>query len=168
LSWARRRHRHKSLHWITSKYWRMPGWTFRPEQGRNLARHDQTRMVRHVKVQGNKSPMDGDWAYWASRQGHYPGVSAWLAMLLKRQGGKCAGCGLIFMPGDLLEVHHQDGKHSNHQQKNLAVLHRHCHDAVHGRDRLEPKRSVSDKDCSCEEPYECESLTYGSEDQPGG
>jgi RNA-directed DNA polymerase len=146
----------------------MPGWTFGPEQGRCLCRHDRTKIVRHVKVQGNKSPLDGDWVYWASRQGHYPGVSQWLAMLLKRQGGKCVGCGLSFMPEDLLEVHHQDGKHTNYQRGNLAVLHRHCHDTVHGRGRLEPRRSVRDKDCSCEEPYECESLTYGSEDQPGG
>ena len=72
------------------------------------------------------------------------------------------------MPGDLPEVHHQDGEHSNHKKQNLAVLHRHCHDALHGAGKPEPERSISDKDCPFEEPYECESLTYGSEDQPGG
>jgi len=106
--------------------------------------------------------------YWAGRQGYYPGVSWWLTRLLKEQRGKCAHCGLFFMPGDLLETHHQDGEKANNKKRNLAALHRHCHDAVHGKGGMEPKRSICDKDCPCEEPYECESLKYGSEDQPGG
>ena len=52
--------------------------------------------------------------------------------------------------------------------QNLAAIHRHCHDAVHRRKGVKPEGSVHDKDDSAEEPYECESLTYGSEDQPGG
>jgi hypothetical protein len=52
--------------------------------------------------------------------------------------------------------------------KKLAVLHRHCHDVVHGPGTNEPPRSIRDRDYPREEPYECESLTYGSEDQPGG
>ena len=33
---------------------------------------------------------------------------------------------------------------------------------------LQTVASISDKDYSLEEPYESESLMYGSEDQPGG
>jgi RNA-directed DNA polymerase len=166
--WARRRHPDKGQRWIVSKYWRLPQWTFAPPQGTRLYEHDRTRIVRHVQVRGQKSPFDGDWAYWAGRQGHYPGVRLWLALLLKQQKGKCPRCGLYFMPGDLPEVHHQDGEHGNSRRQNLVALHRHCHDAVHRQSTHQPLGSVHDKDCPCEEPYECESLMYGSEDQPGG
>lgn len=164
MRWARRRHPSKGRRWVVSKYWRMPQWSFGPAKGPTLYEHDRTKIVRHVKVVGGRSPFDGDWVYWAGRQGHYPGVSWWLARLLKRQHGKCVHCGLYFMPGDLPEVHHVDGKHG----KNLAVLHRHCHDTVHGPGTKNRLESIRDKDCPREEPYECESLTYGSEDQPGG
>jgi RNA-directed DNA polymerase len=164
LKWARRRHPHEGRGQIVQRYWRMPRWVFGPAPGPSLFEHERTKIVRHVKVLGGKSPFDGDWAYWAGRQGHYPGVSWWLALLLKWQKGKCARCGLYFMPGDLPEVHHVDGEGG----KRLAALHRHCHDAVHGPGKLEPMRSIRDRDCPREEPYECESLTYGSEDQPGG
>jgi RNA-directed DNA polymerase len=168
MRWARRRHSNKGRRWVVKSYWRLPSWTFGPAKGPSLYEHKQTRIRWHVKVRGSKSPFDGDWTYWASRQGHYPGVSWWLTLLLQRQEGKCAHCGLLFMPGALVEVHHQDGEKTNNQRSNLAALHRHCHDAVHGSGRTKPKGSISDKDCSCEEPYECESLMYGSEDQPGG
>jgi len=162
LSWARRRHPHEGLRQIVKRYWRPPQWTFGPEKGPNLFEHERTRIVRHVKVRGGKSPFDGDWTYWASRQGYYPGISYWLARILKSQQGKCAHCGLYLMPGDLLEVHHQDGQKTNNTRANLAALHRHCHDAVHGRSKLEPKRSFCDKDCPCEEPYECERVRRGT------
>jgi len=166
--WARRRHPHEGLQGVVKKYWRPPSWTFGPAKGPSLFEHERTKIVRHIKVRGGKSPFDGDWMYWASRQGYYPGVRWGLTLLLKRQRGKCAHCGLFFMPGDLLETHHQDGEKGNNKKNNLAALHRHCHDAVHGKSGIEPMRSIHDKDCPCEEPYECESLMYGSEDQPGG
>ena len=50
----------------------------------------------------------------------------------------------------------------------LAALHRHCHDAVHGSGGIELLDSIHDKDCSCEEPYECERLITVLNDQPGG
>jgi RNA-directed DNA polymerase len=164
MRWARRRHPNEGLQQVVGKYWRMPQWTFGPAKGPTLFEHDRTKIVRHVKVLGGKSPFDGDWVYWASRQGYYPGVSWWLARLLKRQQGQCAQCGLYFMPGDLPEVHHLQ----KDDRKKLAVLHRHCHDRVHGPGTLNSLESIHDKDCPREEPYECESLTYGSEDQPGG
>jgi hypothetical protein len=65
-------------------------------------------------------------------------------------------------------VHHRNRDCTDNRLEILAALHRHCHDAVHGPGGSEPLGSVHDQDCLCEEPYECESLTYGSEDQPGG
>lgn len=167
LSWARRRHPHQGQRWITQKYWRLPRWALGTKQGLTLFEHERTKIVRHIKVPGRKSPFDGDWTYWAGRQGHYPGMGRGLALLLKYQQGRCAHCGLYFMPGDLLEVHHREGDHTHKAGHHLAVLHRHCHDAVHGQDQLEPERSIHDKDCPGEEPYECESLKYGCASRKG-
>jgi RNA-directed DNA polymerase len=127
-----------------------------------------TKIIRHVKVRSDKSPFDGDWTYWAARMGHYPGIRPWLAMLIQRQHGKCASCGLHFMPGDLIEEHHGKGDPEHDNKGSLVALHRHCHDTVHGREPIKPTECIHDKDRPFEEPYECESLTYGSEDQHAG
>jgi RNA-directed DNA polymerase len=164
MNWARRRHPREGHKEVVGRYWRMPRWTFGPAKGPNLFEHDRTKIVRHIKVSGRESPFDGDWVYWAGRQGHYPGVSQWLALLLKWQQGKCAHCEQYFMPGDLPEIHHRQGE----QGKKLVASHRHCHDAVHGPGQLVTVGGIHDKDRLREEPYECESLMYGSEDQPGG
>ena len=76
--WAQRRHPGKPATWVVARYWTMPRWDFGDEQV-VLAKHAWTRIVRHVKIPGTKSPYDGDWLYWASRWGHYPKVSPSLA-----------------------------------------------------------------------------------------
>lgn len=169
-SWAKRRHHGKGRAWIVRRYWRDDG-NFGTATSRALVKHTSTRLVRHNKVQGSRSPFDGDWAYWASRWGHYPGIPVWVGMLIKRQRGQCARCGLYFLPGEsieVIEVHHKDGKGSNNQKTNLEALHGHCHDAVHRQDLVNVRMSVHDKHYTLEEPDEVESLTSGSEDQPVG
>jgi RNA-directed DNA polymerase len=169
-SWATSRHHGKGRRWLRRKYWRT-GWTNFGAGGLTLARHDRTKHVRYVKVQEGRSPFDGDWAYWANRWGHYPGIPLWVAMVIRRQGGRCARCQLTFIPGyaiDIVEVHHRDGDPSNNGRKNLEALHGHCHDAVHRVVRIAEKQSILDQDCSSEEPCEVESLTHGSEGQLGG
>ena len=52
-----------------------------------------------------------------------------LATLLKRQGGRCAYCGLFFQPGDQLEVDHISGHRRDSRYSHLQALHGHCHDA---------------------------------------
>jgi RNA-directed DNA polymerase len=147
MRWAKWRHRSKGSQWVVRKYWQLPEWIFGPKEGVPLLTHSKTKIVRHVKVRGDKTPFDGDWKYWASRQAYYPGVTPWLAMLLKSQKGKCACCGMIFMPEDLLEVHHVylDADRKNFR---LEALHRHCHDKVHGpgRKAVELEESVHDED----------------------
>jgi len=129
--WARRRHPNKPARWVTHRYWLLPAWEFGTKKG-ILARHARTRIVRHVKVRGEKSPYDGDWMYWASRWGYYPEVNPAIARMLKAQRGRCAHCKRLFLPGeDLIERHHKDGERTNNQRSNLELLHRHCHDAVH-------------------------------------
>ena len=129
--WACRRHPNKSVHWVVTRYWQLPRWDFATGNA-VLTRHMETRIVRHVKVQGVKSPFDGDWLYWGSRWGHYPEVSPSLARMLKEQQGRCASCRRCFFPGeDLIERHHKDGDRTNNKRSNLELLHGHCHDAVH-------------------------------------
>lgn len=155
-SWALRRHSQKSKTWVAGKYWPLSlgqARTFAPPQGLKLLSHSETPIQRHIKVQGGRSPYDGDWSYWATRLGKHPDLPNRVATLLKRQQGKCLECGLYFTSDDLLEVHHIDRNHSNHKQENLALVHRHCHDQVH---RQQGESSITsgthDKSLFVEEP----------------
>jgi RNA-directed DNA polymerase len=137
-AWATYRHPNKDPHWITNKYWLIDqglGWVFASRKTGNnipmrLHMHSETPIVRHVKVQGNRSPFDGDWVYWSTRMGKHPEADKRVATLLRKQKGKCSHCGLYFKDGDLLEIDHkipksQGGKDTHN---NCQLLHRHCHD----------------------------------------
>jgi RNA-directed DNA polymerase len=143
-SWAEHRHPLKSQYWISDKYWlidRGGGWRFaarNQDSIRRVAKHSETPIERHIKVQNNRSPYDGDWIYWSSRMGKHPEVNGRVAALLKRQKGKCPECQLYFREGDILEVDHtvprsQGGKD---EYINFQLLHRHCHDTKTARDFL--------------------------------
>ena len=89
----------------------------------------ETPIRRHVKVQGRRTPYDGDEVYWSTRLGHYPAVKPRTARLLKQQQGKCRACGYRLKMGDVLEVDHilaraQGGKD---EAANWQLLHRYCH-----------------------------------------
>jgi len=136
-SWAQRRHPNKTGRWIAKKYWQTIGgdnWVFATKQaGKSplrLLKHDETPIVRHVKVKGNASPYDGNLVYWSSRMGKNPEVPKNVATLLKQQKGKCAHCGLYFTEESVLEVDHiiPKSKGGKDEYKNLQLLHRHCHD----------------------------------------
>jgi len=133
--WAFFRHPRQGRRWAIQRYWdTTPGksWDFRDTKGSTLNRHTRVPIVRHVKVQGKASLYDGNWSYWAARRGKYPGVSRRLATLLHKQAGCCEACGLYFKPEDLIELHHCDGNRSDNRYSNLAAVHRHCHDQIHG------------------------------------
>jgi RNA-directed DNA polymerase len=139
-AWIKGRHPKQSRQWATAKYWKREGGTlhFAPKNSRiRLRLHSETPIKRHVKIQGNRSPYDGDWMYWSTRMGQHPGVATRVAKLLKRQQGRCPKCGLYCKVGDLLEVDHilpkaQGGKDGYH---NWQLLHRHCHDEKTAEDR---------------------------------
>jgi RNA-directed DNA polymerase len=129
--WAHRRHPNKPVRWIVARYWKLPRWDFGRKESL-LIKHGRTRIIRHVKVKGDKSPYDGDWLYWASRWGHYPEIGPALSRMLKEQQGRCASCKRLFLPGeDLIERHHQDGDRTNNRRANFVLVHRHCHDGIH-------------------------------------
>jgi RNA-directed DNA polymerase len=90
-----------------------------------------------LKVQGERSPYDGDWVYWSKRKGEYPETPKQLAELIKEQEGKCSHCGQYFASDCLIEVHHVDRNRRNNKKTNLTAVHRHCHDIIHA--KWEPK-----------------------------
>jgi RNA-directed DNA polymerase len=61
---------------------------------------------RHVKVQGTRSPYNGDWIY----------RSQW--------------CGLLFRWDDLMEIDHIIPRKLGEKEAyyNMQLIHRHCHD----------------------------------------
>ena len=132
--WATWRHKRKTRGWRYRRYWRRQGERMNFGDGKSfLARYADTPIVRHVKVRSDKSPYDGDWLYWGRRLGRDPTKPKRVTRLLKKQNGRCARCGLRFMVDDLMEVHHKDGNRTNNWYGNLALLHGHCHDWVHGK-----------------------------------
>ena len=91
--WVSRRHPNKSAKWVKKKYFpnvkETRNWILN-DGGYILNLHSDVPIIRHIKVKGNKSPLDGDWTYWSSRIGKYPGVRKEVTTLLKRQKNKCA------------------------------------------------------------------------------
>lgn len=135
--WADRRHPNKGKYWVGDKYWITIGrnrWVFGKEYKGDfitLARHTQTAISRHVKVQGNKTPYDGDTIYWAKRKGSHSELKPSTAKLLKKQKGKCNWCNLNFLDGDSIHTDHITPKQAGGSNSfdNLQLLHKHCHDA---------------------------------------
>ncbi len=130
--WAKWQNPRKSCVWRKNRHWLRKRNRFDFSDGKaTLAKYADTPIKRYVKVQGNKTPFDGDWAYWIDRLGRDPSKSKRVVTLLKRQEGRCMLCGLRFTSEDHLEVHHRDGNHNDNTPANLVLLHGHCHDEVH-------------------------------------
>lgn len=68
--WARKRHPSKGLRWIKRKYFRGhkgDTWRFAIPNICWITRHDEILIKRHVKVEGTRTPYDGDLQYWSKR-----------------------------------------------------------------------------------------------------
>uniref|UniRef100_A0A1D9G4R6 Restriction endonuclease n=1 Tax=Moorena producens (strain JHB) TaxID=1454205 RepID=A0A1D9G4R6_MOOP1 len=146
--WGYRRHPNKSKTWVNNKYWgtkvekakkpweapKVYNWIFMTGKDNCLPKHAETKIVRHTKIKDSRSPYDGDLIYWSTRMRKHPEMTNQKGRLLKRQKGKCNHCGLTFRDGDLLEKHHilPRALGGNNSEKNLELLHRHCHDTKHG------------------------------------
>ncbi len=84
---------------------------------------------RFVNVKGDKSPFDGDLNYWSKRNSVlYDGATS---KALRKQSHSCGYCGLKFLDGERVELHHIDGNHNNWKTQNLLAVHRSCHQYVH-------------------------------------
>ena len=139
-AWTKRRHPNKSRTTAARKYGKREGGKLHfspPHSALRLRFHSETRSKRHVKVQSQRSPYDGDWIDWSQRLGRHPEVSTRAATLLKRQQGRCARCGLHYCAGDVLEVDHilptASGGKAGYD--NWQLLHGHCHDEKTAEDR---------------------------------
>jgi len=137
-NWAKRRHPNKSKTWIAKKYWtptQTRQWNFigklKNGEAVTLYQHSETEIIRHTKVKGTSSPMDGNLTYWSLRLRKSPEVKQRVLNLLKRQKGKCARCGLTFKDGDKWEVDHiiPTVKGGKDRYDNLQLLHDYCHHA---------------------------------------
>lgn len=133
-AWAIYRCSGNNKHEIVNKYWRTVkgnNWCFSTHEGQKLIQHrDTPRKERHIKVEGERSPYDGNWVYWSTRMGKHPEIPSRMANLLKSQQGRCTHCGLFFKSDDLIEVDHITPRIKGGKDKwdNLQALHRHCHD----------------------------------------
>jgi RNA-directed DNA polymerase len=150
--WIKKNSRNKSIRKAARKHFRSVknrNWVFTTKEGKTLLRHDATKIVRYTKVQGNRSPFDGDWAYWATRLGHNPLLTPRRAKLLKKQQGSCGYCKLHFRHEDTLEIHHVDGNHKNSRYNNLMLIHGHCHDQITAdMQRAHDKGAVTEEPCA--------------------
>jgi hypothetical protein len=64
---------------------------------------------KHVNVQGEKSPYDGNIAYGRERNSKlYDGETS---KALKRQSHKCGNCALKMLGDEKVHLHHVDGNH---------------------------------------------------------
>jgi RNA-directed DNA polymerase len=95
----RRLYRKKSRHWIVERYLKDEEnhWSFQcPVADSNhrhqLIRFADTKVKRHYPTRHDQNYFNGDWAYWATRMGRYPGLPRWIGNLLQKQAGKCHHC----------------------------------------------------------------------------
>ncbi len=108
--WTKFRHSRKSLGWRYRRYWQQRrNAMFFTDGSTCLVKYATTKIERNAKVISAKSPYDGDWLYWRARLSKTPVYPKRKTALLKQQRGKCPHCGLHFLDGDLLEVHHRNG-----------------------------------------------------------
>jgi RNA-directed DNA polymerase len=84
---------------------------------------------RFVSVKGDASPFNGDLVYWSKRESkHYDGITA---KTLLKQTHTCGHCGLKFVDGERIHLHHVNGKHEDWSPKNLLAVHQSCHQSIH-------------------------------------
>lgn len=135
-------HRYSKLEGSRFSLWYMNKRAFRVfNQERKLNRYSAEELVkkafpsvgysenRFVNVKGDKSPFDGDIAYWSQRNSKlYDGATS---KALKKQNHSCGYCNLKFGVDEKIHLHHIDGNHNNWKPKNLLVVHESCHDYLH-------------------------------------
>lgn len=148
--WAKKRHPNKGKKWVRRRYWKTiknDNWVFASTRdGKNpfqLLKHTGLPAgIKYAKVKSALSPFNGDDLYWANRLGDkYKTIDLQKARLLKKQKGKCQYCGATFKPNDQLEKHHtkHKSKGGKNTDQNLALVHLHCHDALHAKEIIEAK-----------------------------
>lgn len=128
-------HRHRSTkkgflskHYVRTE--RMGKEKFRYKFGRvEFEIFDISTNVRWNKVQGARSPYDGDIEYWANRNAILSGVMA--QKIYKRQKGICPICDEKLTWNAPWERHHKDRNRMNNKLSNVELIHKDCHRRKH-------------------------------------
>jgi RNA-directed DNA polymerase len=84
---------------------------------------------KHINIKGEKSPYDGDIAYWSERNSKLYDDET--SKALKKQNHSCGRCGLKMLSDEKVHLHHVDGNHNNWKKNNLLAIHESCHDYLH-------------------------------------
>ena len=95
--------------------------------------------------------------YWSQRLRQHPLTTGRVAILLKRQQGRCAWCGSLFLNRTDIEVDHVRPRIFNGTTDltNLQLLHGHCHDqksALDGSATRQCRDGLHNKNRVTEEP----------------
>ena len=137
--WAKRRHPTKSGRWIKDKYFcthRGWKWTFHDKKTAQKLIHipQAIKPQKHVKIRADANPFDEQWAeYFKARNKtiKYKQLYGMRAKVYRNQQGICPCCKQQLKMNQAIELHHQDGNHSNNNIDNLVLLHLNCHRQVH-------------------------------------
>ena len=138
----RQYHKYCNMNGTKESLWHLNYRTWKVfNKQRKLDKHSTTTLIRKafptvpysenkfVMVKGDKSPYDGDIAYWSKRNSKL--YDNHTAKALKRQNHTCGKCGLNLMPGEKVHLHHIDRNHNNWKRSNLLAIHESCHDYIH-------------------------------------
>lgn len=133
LNWGRKRFAKEGIGYISKKIFHQTsksrytfGWKI-GDKKYTVPTLYEFPYTQHIKVQGNKSPYDGDWVYWTKRMADHPQAPKDITYGIKQQQGKCYLCGQNLTVEDSLEIHPIDGNRKNNKKTNKAIVHNYCH-----------------------------------------
>lgn len=139
--WAKRRHPHKSSHWVRHRYFKTQGnrnWVFGSATATLLNPAD-IPITRYVKVKAHNSPYDPALRrYWTLRTKRAVGRqthSRLKRQVLQAQEYKCGHCGVLFQPEDPIDLHHRIPRAAGgtDETENRIAVHAYCHQQYHQR-----------------------------------
>ena len=148
--WANRRHPKKGKRWVRAKYFNTVGnrkWVFSTLDGKNqvkLVCAAETKIIRHIKIQGDANPYDSKSdEYFETRTAYKMSKSLKgrkdLMTLWRRQRGKCLICRERIVPGEEWAIHHTQArtKGGSDSNSNKMLIHGNCHRQYHAVNGLE-------------------------------
>jgi RNA-directed DNA polymerase len=164
--WARNaHHRNKPMTWIVSQYYgrfhpsRDDKWVFGDKNtGAYLAKHNWTKITRHVMVAGRVSPDDPDLeGYWHTRRNrNKPPLDGTSAILFRQQQGRCPLCADM-----LIDTSHMPMSPGDWERWWLSITRRNIPRAPNAAGTAQPARpgtgraipSLVHVSCACRHQY---------------
>lgn len=129
----RKRHKRRGRTWTVDNYLRTNYGKWRFNCRHSLEGHvltlrlfSEASIIRHYPIKKGSSFYDGDWTYWATRQGSYPGIPKSICKLLKEQRGLCHKCKISIGHTDKVRILANMGGPAKKQQVYRILVHEHC------------------------------------------